>query len=1381
VTLVVLLATHPGRMVFETKLPVDIDPSGFLASLWHLWNPLNTFGALNNQAIGYAVPMAPFYLAGQVAHLPVWITERLWLSLLVAVGFTGVVKLAGSLGIGSSASRFLAGLVFALWPTFTIVIGSTSAAVLPGMLVPWAVLPLVAAIRDRDLGWRHAVGPAARSGAVVLCMGGVNATSTMDVLLLPALFIVTHARGRRFLALAVCWVVAVLVATAWWSLPLLLQGKYAFNFLPYTELANATTSTASANATLRGAGDWVAYVDFGSPSLSAGWAVVTLQIVIAGSAIAAAGGLYGLASRNMPSSVWLRLSVGIAAAGALAGYGGPLGGPFHQAVQDLLNGTLAPFRNLYKVEPVIAVALALGLAHATADWLRKGTGTEPVRDAITVGVRFLVAIVLIGLAAPYLTGQILSPGSFTAVPGYWSQIATFLAGQSPRNPALVVPADANGQYLWGDPNDDPLAVLATSPTVERGLVPYGGAGSQVLLSTAENAIESGEQVNGLAAYLARAGIRYVVVRNDLSPKMTGYISPAIVHQTLALSGFVRVAAFGPLVTGAQTDPRGTAAARATLPGYRAVEVYATASGQSLSPVAVLPVSQTALVNGGPDALLQLAGQNLLDIGQPAVIAGDPLPGRPAEWDVTDGQRRASELFGVVNSNVSYTYTATETNPADFQLGPGGQPPQQLLPVPAAGHQTVAVLSGAAQVTDSSYGSWLSENQQEDPVGAFDGDPATAWAEGSQSTPVGQWIQIAFDQPIDLPASVGIRLLDDSPDREIASALRVSTAAGSTLTNVAATGATQPLNVVPGQTSWLRITFTAARRVSQGAPGAGISDVFIPGIDVTRLLQPAEDPAGEQAPAVSFSFEQQVPSPVTDVSPAAAPAMARTFAVPSAVSLRLSASALALPGAGLDTLLGDALLGDAQSGDTQPGTGSAPGKGVVRVSAASATGPLPAGLFSPSNSQPWIADSTVPVIQLSWKGKRRISSLVVVPAYGVGSTPETVEISSPDGSRAAPIGFGGVVTFSRPLITSRISVSFPRVHQATTVSSTDQVSVLPVALSRLNVPALANLRPVVPEQTAAIRLSCGRGPTLTVDGQTYQTSVSGTFGELSQFRPLQVGLCTPGGTLTLNAGQHTLIAQTPGTFAITSLSLSDAAVPAAGPAGRAVTISSWQSDQRRLTVGPGTSAYLEIHENYDKGWTASLNGRSLQPVRLDGWQQGFVVPAGAGGAITLTFGPARVYHIGLLASLGGVLLLLVAAAWTVPRRLRRTSRLSPPVQPSPVQPSLVQGPSAGAGAWWLSVLGIAALVFLAGGLVALAVLVLAGVAYWRPRWLPAVAFAGMAASGLLAASGRLPEGSSALGPFSAPAQVCALVALAAALLPAAARVDRDGPGSVDGSR
>ncbi len=386
---------------------------------------------------------------------------------------------------------------------------------------------------------------------------------------------------------------------------------------------------------------------------------------------------------------------------------------------------------------------------------------------------------LIGLTLPYLSGRVLNPGSFSAVPRYWYQVAAFLAARSPLNTALVVPADAHGDYLWGDPIDDPLVALAKSPWAERGLVPYGGAGSQILLDTVENAIESGEQVSGLAGYLQRAGVRYIVVRNDLDPRQVGYTSAALVHQTLALSGFTRVASFGPPIGGAQIEPRATREQQAALPSYPAVEVDAAAgagSGPTLqpSPVSTLPVRQTVLVNGGPDSLLQLTGQHLLGSSQPAIIAGDPLPAlgfRPVQWAVTDGQRRADTLFGLVNSNVSYTYTATETNPVGAgQLGRAGGPPRQLLPVPAAGHQTVAVLPGAASVTVSSYGSWIADTQQDDPASAFDDDPATAWAEGNERTPVGQWIQINFAGQVDLPARVGIRLLDDSTDREITSLL-----------------------------------------------------------------------------------------------------------------------------------------------------------------------------------------------------------------------------------------------------------------------------------------------------------------------------------------------------------------------------------------------------------------------------------------------------------------------------------------------------------------------------------------------------------------------------------------------------------------------------------
>ncbi|MGH3176091.1 MAG: alpha-(1-_3)-arabinofuranosyltransferase domain-containing protein, partial [Streptosporangiaceae bacterium] len=869
----------------------------------------------------------------------------LWLSLIIAVGFAGLVKLAEALGIGSPASRLLAGLVFALWPTFTIVIGSTSSAALPGMLAPWAVLPLTTAVRGVQARG-GVVWAAARSGAVVLCMSGVNATVTIEALLLPGLFILTYARGRRLVSLGLCWAAAVATASAWWALPLLLQGKYAFNFLPYVEQASTTTGTESAAAALRGAGNWTAYLNLGTPWLPAGWAMVSTPMAIIVGAIAAACGLYGLALRSMPAGTWLRLSVGIAAACALAGYGRTLGDPFHGPVDHLLDGALAPFRNVYKLEPVIAAALALGLAHAVATWLARHPGRQarhpgrqatPLQRIYTLEARAVVGVVLIGLMLPYLSGQVLNPGSFSAVPRYWYQVAGFLAARSPVNTALVVPGDAHGTYLWGDPIDDPLVALAKSPWAERGLVPYGGAGSQILLDTAERAMESGEQVSGLAGYLQRAGVRYVVVRNDLDPRQVGYTSAAVVHQTLALSGFTRVASFGPPIGGKQLQPRATRAQQAAVPSFPAVEVYAPAgSSGPPSPVSALPVSQTVLVNGGPDSLLQLTGQRLLGPGQPAIIAGDPLPAvalsggsgsRPARWAVTDGQRRADTLFGLVNANVSYTYTATETNPPDAgQLGRAGGPPRQLLPVPAAGHLTEAVLSGAASVTTSSYGSWIADTQQEDPASAFDGDPATAWAEGDEWSPVKQWIQIGFAGDADLPASIRIRLLDDSTTREIASLLRVSTAAGSVTTSVAATGALQGLRVVPGRTGWLRITIAAASRVTLGYPGAGVSEVQIPGVRVTRLLQPAEDPAGRQAASVAFSFDQQVPSPFTFADPAATAPMARTFGVASPATLRLQAAALALPGPGLDALL-DKLLERV----------SPPGRGVLQVGVASTPG------------------------------------------------------------------------------------------------------------------------------------------------------------------------------------------------------------------------------------------------------------------------------------------------------------------------------------------------------------------------------------------------------------------------------------------------------------
>ena len=102
--------------------------------------------------------------------------------------------------------------------------------------------------------------------------------------------------------------------------------------------------------------------------------------------------------------------------------------------------------------------------------------------------------------------------------------------------------------------------------------------------------------------------------------------------------------------------------------------------------------------------------------------------------------------------------------------------------------------------------------------------------------------------------------------------------------------------------------------------------------------------------------------------------------------------------------------------------------------------------------------------------------------------------------------------------------------------------------------------------------------------------------------------------------------------------------------------------------------------------------------------------------------------------------------------------------------------------WLGLLAVAALIFVAGGPVALTVPLLAWLA-WRPArspsgrapadWLPVVAVAGMVVSGLLSAV--RPFGEGLFGPFGWLAQACALVALAAALMPAVAGPARRWPG------
>jgi arabinofuranan 3-O-arabinosyltransferase len=83
----------------------------------------------------------------------------------------------------------------------------------------------------------------------------------------------------------------------------------------------------------------------------------------------------------------------------------------------------------------------------------------------------------------------------------------------------------------------------------------------------------------------------------------------------------------------------------------------------------------------------------------------------------------------------------------------------------------------------------------------------------------------------------------------------------------------------------------------------------------------------------------------------------------------------------------------------------------------------------------------------------------------------------------------------------------------------------------------------------------------------------------------------------------------------------------------------------------------VPESINPGWIArDGDGVRLSPVTVNGWQQGWEVPAGTGGTVTLSFDSNTPYRIGLIGGL--VLLGLLALLALLPAR-RPDPTLQPP--------------------------------------------------------------------------------------------------------------------------
>lgn len=1307
----IAFGTRPGAILADTKIDMAVNPLGFLGRALHLWDP-EQFGQLQNQAVGYLFPMGPFFALGDLIGMPAWITQRFWLSLLMCLAFVGTWRLAGRLGIGGSAqdghgqwTRLFAATAYALAPNGLATLGQISSEYLPAAMLPWIVLPLVTAASGEGGRLRAA----ARSGLAIACCGGINATATVAVLVVPFMYIVTRPRGSFRVRMLAWWSAAAGAATAWWLAPLLLTGTYGFSWLTYTEKAETTTGPTGLVNVLRGAERWVNYliVD-GQVWWPVGHGLSLSPVPVICTGVVAALGLAGLLARLLPERTFLLLTLLTGVAIMSMGHISDIPGPFAAQLRDLLDGPLAPLRNLHKFDAVVRLPLALGLAHllaAAARHLRErrardarvrglGDGNAPAfgvtaRSLFSLPVAAAVALGGIGLTA--VSHGLSGPGDFREVPKYWRDAASWINARAGRQGVLAVPGAPFGEYLWGRPMDDIVQPLLTARWGVRQLVPAGSPGYTRALDAIDLQVRSGQGSPGLSDFLGRMGVRYVLVRNDLRRETLRGAWPARLHQALEDSpGLRRVAGFGPSLGGGSGDAVTDVDQR-----YRPLEVYEVEGAADVANLT--PATDPVRVYGGPESMLAMADDGALPDG-PVLLDDDApdLGGRPV---VADSPRLLHRNFGELHQT-SETLSAARRDEATDVLDKGWK--RYTTHVTYGGgvrDVTASTSAGGDDVIPQL------RKREAVPYAAFDGDRLTAWETGGWNGPVGQWLRVDFDRARDV-RQLTATFVQDSDLGPPVSRIAVETENGRLEQDVQQSANPQVLRAPEGPTRWLRLRVTAlaSTPIVPAFARVGIAEVVIGGVTPSRTYtMPA--PAGIDGPATYVmsrapgttgdcmeGSRRWVCSPSLGSGDEEGGGFDRTFT--SAVT-------------GRAPLTGTAVLTDRRLIDRYTAV-----RGQPAVAASSTLSDHPADQprsgFDGDPATSWIAGEhdEEPAYAVRWRGPKQVSTVTVTRPPGAAE-PVRLRIDGVNGqSREGLSDEDGTLTFA-PMTTDRLKITFFRDGRTQ-----------PVQLSELTVPGV---RPFPDVRAYRLNLPCGYGPKLRVTpsaaktngnrasgnqtsrnqtggnqaggnqagggrpGGNGQTGPAGQIGDTQTGGNGQTGTGRAGtgaGSRTGRAGEQAGVVQTKATGTLGDLlagrplrfsACSGAvltkgrnhlmAVPfgayrigsvtvgakRAAPAATArkpqqVKVISWGSSSRKLEVDAATASFLTVNENFNTGWRATVGGTELRPVRLDGWKQGWLVPEGTGGVVELSYLPDRAQRIAVVAGLSLLLVLLIAALW-----------------------------------------------------------------------------------------------------------------------------------------
>lgn len=1318
--LVLCFAQSPGLTAPDTKLDLTANPLRFLARAANLWNSDLPFGQAQNQAYGYLFPHGAFFLAGHELGVPGWVTQRLWWALLLTAGFWGLLRVAEALKIGTPTSRLVAAGAFALSPRVLTTLGSISSETLPMMLAPWVLLPVIRALNPGAAGPDPGSGDprslrilAAQSGVALALMGAVNAVASLAACLPAVIWWACHRPNRLWWRFTGWWALAVALAVAWWTGALLLLGRVSPPFLDFIESSGVTTQWTSLTEVLRGTSAWTPFV---APTATAAAELVTQPVMVLATTLVAAGGLAGLALRSMPARGRLIAMLLTGLVLLTAGYTGGLGSPLAHAVQTFLDAAGAPLRNVHKLEPVIRLPLVLGIAHLLGRIPLPGSAPRPVwvrsfahpEDDRRVAAGIVVLSALLVATSMAWTGRLTPPGAFREIPDYWHQAADWLTEHNTGDPApgrvLVVPGAPFATQIWGNSHDEPLQVLGESPWGVRDSIPLTPPQTIRALDSVQRLIAAGRPSAGLADTLARQGISYLVVRNDLDPENSRSARPLLVHRAIEGSpGLAKVAEFGEPVGPGTVE--GFISDSGLRPLFPAVQIYrvAPAGGPAeANPGApyLSTASELTRVAGGPEALLRIDERRRLlklpPLG-PMLLTGDAQraglntpPG--AGVIVTDTPVNRETDYGRVDDHSSAVRApgdarTTHNRVADYPA-PGA--------VPVVGKWSGGRLSASSSSADATTLPNVAPSSGT--VAAIDKDPATAWVSNSLEPALGQWLQVDFDRPV-TNATLTITPSATAVGAQVRR-IQVSTVNGTTTLGFDKPGEPLAVALPFGETPWVRVTAVGTDDGSSGVQFA-VTDLSVTQYDASGFAHPVDirhtvvvpaPPAGSAVAAWDLGSEllgrdgcaaagsaeagraEAAGSTVhcaasMAVAPEEPVTLSRTLTVPAAIEVTPTVWVRARQGPRLADLV------------AQPGTARADGPAdlidIQGSAYAAADGDPRTSWTAPQNV---VQHRTPPTITLTLPRPTEVAGVRLTPSGSALPThPRLVAIDLGDGPQVRELRPGPDDTGETPA-PQNLSLR-PRVTDTVRISLLDWDDVIDrtaLGFDQLKPPGLAEVAALSPRgtpiaaadaaanRTRRVEVPCGQGPVLAVSGRFVQTSVSTTVDALLRSLPVPARTCDPV-PLALPAGPQELLVSPGPAFVADGVELSG---PLASRLRTAPTtpaqVLSWSADRREIPVPRSPAArVLVVPESVNPGWEARTpDGATLTPVIVNGWQQGWVLPPGAQGTVTLDFPANTPYRISLVAGVA-LLPLLALLAWWPGRRRSRTADGARPWAPRAV--------------------------------------------------------------------------------------------------------------------